>query len=59
MLNGLIGGLIVAFLLSIFNFDKMFCDFFYEMFNAKISSSTYYVIFAITGLLGEILDKGL
>lgn len=55
MLEGLLGALILAWFLTLFNFDIITQDALKELFNISISTSTYYFIFAIIGLIGGTL----
>lgn len=57
MLFGFIGGLIVAFILSLFSLDNMIIQMVSEVFNKSISSATYYAIFGIIGLIGGAFRK--
>lgn len=51
--NGLVGGLFLAWFLSLFTFDKMVIDVIQSLFNTNsMSISFYYVGF---GLIGSIL----
>lgn len=52
MLGGFIAGLIVAWILSLFGIDHLVINSAKELLNANNSISTYYIIFAIIGLLG-------
>ncbi|MDK0616386.1 hypothetical protein P5F24_00495 [Clostridium perfringens] len=44
MLGGLLWGLLIAWILSIFNFDYMFINTVYELWGLKISTDVYYVV---------------
>ena len=55
MLEGLLGALILAWFLNLFNFDNITKEALLELFNISISTSTYYFIFAIIGLVGGAL----
>lgn len=55
MLSGLLGGLLVAWILSLFDFDKMVINSIYEVFDIEVSKDLYYVIFALIGLISHIL----
>lgn len=57
MLGGLLWGLLIAWLLSIFNFDHMFINAVYELFKIRISTDVYYVVFALLGLVCGIINK--
>lgn len=56
MLSGLISGLLVGWVLTIFGFDEILLGFTKEMFNMSLSINTYYMLFAMLGILAEILD---
>lgn len=56
MLGGLISGLFVGWLLTIFSFDETLLGFVKEVFNISLSINTYYMLFAIFGMLSELLD---
>ncbi|MGV1059696.1 hypothetical protein ACQR24_02455 [Clostridium perfringens] len=57
MLGGVLGGLLIAWILSIFNFDRMFINALYELLGLSISTDAYYVIFALLGAIGSIMKK--
>ncbi|HAT4314553.1 TPA: hypothetical protein I9097_001830 [Clostridium perfringens] len=57
MLGGLLWGLLIAWILSIFNFDYMFINAVYELWGLKISTDVYYVVFALLGLICGIINK--
>lgn len=57
MLGGLLWGLLIAWILSIFNFDYMFINTVYELLRLKISTDVYYVVFALLGLIYGIINK--
>ncbi|WP_346967265.1 hypothetical protein [Clostridium perfringens] len=57
MLGGLLWGLLIAWILSIFNFDYMFINTVYELWGLKISTDVYYVVFALLGLIYGIINK--
>ena len=50
MLCKVICGLIVAWILSLFGFAEMTIDMFHQ-FGVEITTSTYYMLFAILGIL--------
>lgn len=52
MLEGFVGGLLTAWILSWFGVDHMIIDSLYEVFNISISESVYYVGFGLIGLIG-------
>ena len=56
MLSGALGGLIVAFILSLFGFDHLFIDVI-KQFGYEISLSTYYVLFIIIGFIGGAFGR--
>lgn len=57
MLEGLIGGLIVAWILTLFNFDMVCMTALKELINVSISKSTYYFMFAMIGLITGALRE--
>ncbi|HII4440316.1 hypothetical protein ACOT7R_09485 [Clostridium perfringens] len=57
MLGGLLWGLLITWILSIFNFDYMFINAVYELWGLKISTDVYYVVFALLGLICGIINK--
>ena len=57
MLGGLLWGPLIAWILSIFNFDYMFINAVYELWGLKISTDVYYVVFALLGLICGIINK--
>ncbi|MGG5460797.1 hypothetical protein [Clostridium sp. B9] len=57
MFGGLVGGLICAWILSIFNFDVMVSNAFYELFDVTISNDVYYVCFALLGAICGSIKK--
>ncbi len=57
MLGGILGGLLIAWILSIFNFDRMFINTLYEFLGLSISTDAYYVIFALLGIISSIMKK--
>jgi len=57
LLEGIIGGLIVAWVLTLFGVDVIVIQFVEENFDKVVSTSTYYVGFAIIGLIGALLEK--
>ena len=54
----MIKGLITAFILSIFGFDKMVVEVI-NSFGIKASESHYYVLFALIGYTYRLVDKSL
>ncbi len=57
MLEGFVGGLLTAWILSWFGVDHMIIDSLYEVFNISISESVYYVGFRLIGLIGGAFKK--
>ena len=58
MLEGFIGGLIVAFILSLFGVDKMLIEVIQPFFTAvTLTKSHYYLAFAIIGLIGGAFNR--
>ena len=54
----MIEGLITAFILSMFGFDKMVVEVI-NSFGIKASESQYYVLFALLGYIHRLVDKSL
>jgi hypothetical protein len=57
MLGGFVGGLIVAWILSLFGVDSMIITSAKEMCNITMSISTYYISFALIGLIGGAFHR--
>ncbi|WP_332829971.1 hypothetical protein [Clostridium perfringens] len=57
MLGGVLAGLLIAWILSIFNFDRMLINTLYELLGLSISTDAYYVIFALLGAISSIMKK--
>ncbi|EHK2354680.1 hypothetical protein KCK31_000088 [Clostridium perfringens] len=57
MLGRLLWGLLIAWILSIFNFNYMFINAVYELLRLKISTDVSYVVFALLGLIYGIINK--
>ncbi|XZN05139.1 hypothetical protein ACSW9T_10690 [Clostridium perfringens] len=57
MLGGLLWGLLIAWILSIFNFNYMFINAVYELLRLKISTDVDYLVFALLGLIYGIINK--
>lgn len=57
MLGGLLWGLLITWILSIFNFNYMFINVVYELLRLKISTDVYYVVFVLLGLIYGIINK--
>lgn len=55
MLLGLISGLIVAWLVSIFGGDLLIIQGVFELTGKQISIAGYYTIFALVGLIGGLI----
>lgn len=58
MLEGLLWGLILAWFLTLFNFDNMTKEALQQLFDISISTATYYFIFATIGLISGALKDG-
>lgn len=50
MIAKILSGLLVAWIFSLFGFDNMVVEMF-QQFGFEVTSATYYVLFAILGLL--------
>ncbi len=57
MIGGLIVGLIVGWIVSLFGGDQLIIKGVEELTNNSITSAGYYTIFAIIGLLGGVLKN--
>ena len=57
MLGGLVVGLVVGWIVSLFGGDILIINGIQELTGNSISSSGYYTMFAIIGLLGGVLKK--
>lgn len=57
MLGGFVGGLIVAWVLSLFNVDTMVLEVFQPFTDITLTSNYYYIGFALIGLIGGAFRK--
>lgn len=57
MLGGFVGGLLVAWILSLFGVHHMVINSVKELLGATISVSTYYISFGIIGLVSGAFSK--
>ena len=57
MLRGFIDGIIIAYLLSLFDIDKKIINFSKEVLRLTVSESTYYVVSGLIGLIFAIFSK--
>lgn len=58
MLGGFCGGLIVAWILSLFGIDQMIIEVFQPFVNTvQLSLSHYYIAFALIGLIGGAITR--
>ncbi|MDX9917412.1 MAG: hypothetical protein RBT15_05275 [Gudongella sp.] len=57
MLGGLVVGLIVGWIVSLFGGDNLLIQGIKEITGNSITSAGYYTIFAIIGLLGGVLKR--
>ncbi|MGM0397042.1 MAG: hypothetical protein ACQEP4_08315 [Bacillota bacterium] len=57
MLGGLVVGLVVGWIVSLFGGDVLIIRGIQELTGNSISAAGYYTIFAIIGLLGGVLKK--
>lgn len=57
MLGGIVAGLIIAWILSLFGVDIMFCDFIKETLSKEVSIATYYVLFAVIGMISGLFNR--
>lgn len=56
MILGFIGGLIIAWILTSFNIDKMILEVFQPFTQIELTTSFYYIGFGFLGLLCELVD---
>lgn len=47
--------LIIAWILTLFNFEKLVIQAFKELFGKDITQATYYFLFLVIGIFGEIV----
>ncbi len=57
MLGGLVVGLIVGWIVSLFGGDNLLIQGIKEITGNSITSAGYYTIFAIIGLLGGVMKR--
>ncbi|MCR3956625.1 MAG: hypothetical protein NUK57_10035 [Gudongella sp.] len=57
MLGGLVVGLVVGWIVSLFGGDVLIMNGIQELTGNSVSSAGYYTIFAIIGLLGGVFKK--
>lgn len=57
MLDGFVGGLIVAWILSLFNVDSMVLEVCQSFTDIQLTTSYYYIGFALIGLIGGAFKK--
>jgi len=57
MLGGLVVGLVVGWIVSLFGGDVLIMNGIHELTGNSVSSAGYYTIFAIIGLLGGVFKK--
>ncbi|WP_409227001.1 hypothetical protein [Gudongella sp. SC589] len=57
MLGGLVVGLVVGWIVSLFGGDVLIMNGIRELTGNSVSSAGYYTIFAIIGLLGGVFKK--
>jgi hypothetical protein len=56
-MGGVIGGLLLAWILSWFGVDRIIIDGVNELFKLNIGIAGYYVLFAIVGIITHVLTK--
>lgn len=54
-MGGIISGMLIAWILTWFKVDRIIIQGVWELFRMHIGIAGYYVIFAIAGLLTELL----
>ena len=57
MLEGLVGGLFVAWILSCFEVDLMFIEVLQPFTSIKLSTAHFYATLSLIGLLGRVIGK--
>lgn len=57
MLNGVVSGLIIAWLLSLFGVDTMFIETVQTFVVFEVTVGFYYLVFAIIGLIGGLVKR--
>lgn len=55
MQNYFLGMLLIAWILSLFNFDEIFVKGINELFNKEITIAAYYVIFLGIGVVIDLI----
>ncbi len=56
MLDGIIYGLIIAWILSVFNVDNICINVLQPFFDVKLTTDHYYFTFGVIGLVASILS---
>lgn len=56
-MGGIVGGLIIAWILTWFKVDGIIIEGLNELFGLHIGMAGYYVIFAIIGLVCELFTR--
>lgn len=57
ILSGIIEGILLAAFLTLFDCDEGIKKSFKELFDKDISQTTYYFIFAILGIIANIIEE--
>ena len=57
MLISIIEGLNVAWLLSLFNVDKLLINAIQPFVSVELNVSMYYLLFVIVGIVGELISN--
>lgn len=57
MLDGFVGGLIVAWILSLFDVDSMVLEVCQSFTDIQLTTSYYYIGFALIGLIGGAFKR--
>lgn len=57
MLDGIISGLLVAWVLSWFNIHNMLIDVLQPYINLDLTINHYYVAFLVIGMIGGLLHR--
>jgi len=57
MFTTIISGLIIAWILTLFNFDEICIEFFSNHFNIKFTLATYYMSFVMLGFISYLIGE--
>lgn len=57
MLEGLVSGIALAWILSLFGVDAMFIEVFQPYYSTALTSAHFYVLFALVGIIGGAIQS--